>query len=106
MGNNQDETKNDFLPQGFIDSLKNVEIPGGLRESNRKYIKDALHSTGNENRATSIWRKRRISVPVPIAAGFMLLICLQVALQFTDFNKNTNKDISVVSSKTQNSICL
>ncbi len=106
MENNKDETKNESLPQGFVDSLKKVEIPEGLRESNRKYIKDALYSTGQKDRTTISWWKRRISIPVPIAAGFLLLICLQVALQFTNFNKNTNKDISVVSDKTQNSIGL
>jgi hypothetical protein len=106
MENNKDETKNDSLIRDFAESLQKAKIPEGLRESNRKYIKDALYSTEQKGRATMGWWKRRISIPVPIAAGFMLLICLQVTLQFTSFNANTNKTTSVVSDKTQNSIGL
>ena len=106
MENNKDETKNDSLIRDFAKSLQKAKIPEGLRESNRKYIKNALHSKGNENRATSIWWKRRVSIPVPIAAGFLLMICLQFALQFTNFNGITKKDVSVVFDKTQNSIGL
>ena len=106
MENNKDETKNDSLIRDFAESLQKANISEGLRESNRKYIKDALHSTEHKDRATMSWWKRRISIPAPIAAGFLLLICLQFALQFTNFNGITRKVVSVVSDKTQNSIGL
>lgn len=106
MENNKDETKNESLLQDFAESLKKLKIPEGLRESNRRYIKDALHSTGHENRATPSWWKRRVSIPLPIAAGFLLLICLQIALQFTNLKSYFKESQTVISDKTQNSIGL
>ena len=106
MENNKDETKKESLLQGFAESLKKLKIPEGLRESNRRYIKDALNSTGHENRPTKSWWKRRVSIPLPMAAGFLLLICLQVALQFTNLKSYFKVSQIVTSDKKQNSIGL
>jgi len=106
MENNKDQTKNESLLQNFAESLKNLKIPEGLRESNRRYIKDALYSTGHEKRAITSWWKRRVSIPLPIAAGFLLLICLQIALQFTNFKSYFKESQKAVSDKKQSSIGL
>jgi len=106
MKNNKDETKNESLFQKFAESLKNLKIPEGLRESNRRYIKDALHSTAYEKRATTSWWRRRVPIPLPIAAGFLLLICLQIALQFTNLKSYFTVSQTAISDKRQGSIGL
>ena len=106
MENNKDETKNELLFQDFVESLKKLKIPEGLRESNRRYIKDALYSTGHKNRSATSWWKRRVSIPLPIAAGFLLLICLQVALQFTNLKSYFKVSQKVASDKEQSLIGL
>lgn len=106
MENNKDETKNESLFQDFAESLKNLKIPEGLRESNRRYIEKALHSKAYENRASKNWWKKRVSIPLPIAAGFLLLICLQLALQFTNLKSYFTVSQTAISDKRQSSIGL
>ena len=65
-----------------------------------------MHSTGHENRETTSWWKRRVSIPLPIAAGFLLLICLQLALQFTNLKSYFTVSQTAISDKRQGSIGL
>ena len=82
MENNKDEKRNEALIREFSESLKELKTPEGLRDSNRRYIQDALCSTSAERGRTPGWLTKRISVPFPVAAGFLVIFCLQFALVF------------------------
>lgn len=86
MDNKKDELRNDALIREFVESSKRLRTPEGLRDSNRRRIEDALHSASTEG-STPGWLRRRISVPFPVAAGFLLIFCLQ--LTFQCFNVRT-----------------
>lgn len=82
MDNNNDEKRNEILIREFAESLKKLKTPEGLRNSNRRYIRDTLDSMSAERSKTPGWLSKRISVPFPVAAGFLVLFCLQCALVF------------------------
>ena len=82
MDNNKDKKRNEALIREFAESLKELKTPEGLRDSNRRYIRDALGSTSAERGKTPSWLSKRVSVPFPVAAGFLVLFCLQLALMF------------------------
>lgn len=81
MDSNSDDKRNEALIREFSESLKELKAPEGLRESNRRYIRDALCSANSEREKKTGWLNKRISVPFPVAAGFLLVFCLQLALQ-------------------------
>lgn len=87
MDNKKDEEKNEALIREFAESSKQLKLPGGLRDSNRRYIGNALFSVNAEKRKISDWLRKRISVPFPVAAGFLLIFCLQIT--FGSFNLTT-----------------
>ncbi|MHC4073782.1 MAG: hypothetical protein ACYTGS_17410, partial [Planctomycetota bacterium] len=78
MDNKKDEEKNEGLVREFAESSKQLKPPEGLRDSNRRYIGNVLHSVNAEKRKISGWLRKRISVPFPVAAGFLLIFCLQL----------------------------
>jgi hypothetical protein len=80
MDNNNDEKRNEITIREFAESLKKLKTPEGLRDSNRRYIRDALNTMSAEKDKTPGWLSKRISVPFPVAAGFLMLFCLQLAL--------------------------
>jgi len=80
MNNKKDEKKSEALIREFAESAKELKAPEELRDSNRRRIEDALHSAYAEERIPG-WLRKRISVPFPIAAGFLLIFCLQLTLQ-------------------------
>jgi hypothetical protein len=82
MENNKDEKRNEALIREFAESLKELKTPEGLRDSNRRYIQDALASTSAERGRAPGWLTKRISVPFPVAAGFLVIFCLELALVF------------------------
>lgn len=97
MDNKKNEERNEALIREFTKSSKKLKTPEGLRDSNRKYIRDALCSVRTEKRKTSGWLRRRISVPFPVAAGFLVIFCLQFILQFsnvTTYFKTSKQTIS------------
>ncbi len=79
MNNKKDEKRNDTLIRKFAESAKELKSPEGLRDSNRRCVADALHSANAEVK-TSGWLRKRIPVPFPVAAGFLLIFCLQLTL--------------------------
>lgn len=80
MNNKKDEKTDETLIRGFTELSRRLEAPAGLRESNRRRIEDVLHSAGAKAR-TRGWLRKSISVPFPVAAGFLLIFCLQLAFQ-------------------------
>ncbi len=100
MDNEKDETRNEALIREFADSSRELKTPEGLRDSNRKYINNALHSANTERRKTPGWLRKRISVPFPVAAGFLLIFCLQLTLQFINVPTYFKTSKPTVSDKT------
>ena len=84
----------------FSEPLKQIEIPTNLRQYNRAAIVRALeqHETGTI--ARSYW-KRRVSVPLPIAAAILLVIGLQVLIQIRSVVQSQRQPISTAQETTQ-----
>ena len=100
MNNKKDEKRNEALIREFAESAKGLKAPEGLRDSNRRRIEDALHSANAEGR-TPDWLRKRISVPFPVAAGFLLIFCLQLTLQFINLTTFFQTPKEAVSNKTE-----
>lgn len=100
MDNKKDEKGNEALIRQFTESSKELKTPEGLRDSNRRYIKDALYSVNAERKRTPGWLKKRISVPFPVAAGFLVIFCLQLTLQFINLTTYFKTSKPTVSDKT------
>ena len=64
-----------------LSGLKDLKIPPDLRASNQRNIEDALVETrGGRPRQGASWWHKRLSVPFPVAAGFMLVLGLSLIL--------------------------
>jgi hypothetical protein len=100
MNNKKDEKRNEALIREFAESSKELKTPEGLRDSNRKYIKDALYPVSAVKGKTPGWLRKRISVPFPVAAGFLLIFCLQLTLQFSNLTAYFKTSKQTVSDKT------
>ena len=100
MDNKKDEKRNEALIREFAESSKELKTPEGLRGSNRRYIKDALYSVNAERKRTPGWLRKRISVPFPVAAGFLVIFCLQLTLQFINLTTYFKTSKPIVSDKT------
>jgi len=100
MDNKKDENRNEALIREFEETSKGLKIPEGLRDSNRKYIKDALYSVNAEKRKTPGWLKKRVSIPFPVAAGFLVIFCLQLILQSFNLITYFKTSKPTVSDKT------
>ena len=100
MDNKKDEIKNEALIREFAKSSKELKTPEGLRASNRRYIRDAIYSAKADRRKTSGWLRKRISVPFPVAAGFLVVFCLQLTLQFINLTTYFKTSKPIVSDKT------
>lgn len=59
------------------DALNRLEVPKELRLLNRRCIEHAFETAANGKKA---WYQRRVSVPLPAAAGFLLFLGLQILL--------------------------
>lgn len=99
MNNKKDEKRNETLIREFAELSKELKSPEGLRDSNRRRIADALHSTNAQGR-TSGWLRKRISVPFPVAAGFLLIFCLQLTLACFNLTTHFRTPKEAVSNKT------
>jgi len=100
MDNNKDERRNEALIREFAESSKKLKTPEGLRDSNLRYIRDAIYSARAYRRKTSGWLRKRISVPFPVAAGFLVIFCLQLALQFINLTTYFKTSKPIISDKT------
>jgi hypothetical protein len=100
MDNNKDERRNEALIREFTESSKELKTPEGLRDSNLRYIRDAIYSARADRRKTSGWLRKRISVPFPVAAGFLVIFCLQLTLQFINLTTYFKTSKPIVSDKT------
>ncbi len=99
MNNKKNENRSETLIKEFAELSKGLKTPDGLRDSNRRHIEDALHSANAEGR-TSGWLRKRISVPFPVAAGFLLIFCLQLGLQCFNLRAYFKIPKSIVSNRT------
>lgn len=100
MDNKKNEERNEALIREFEKSSKELKTPERLRESNLRYIRNALYSARAEKRKTSGWLRKRISVPFPVAAGFLVIFCLQFILQFIYVTTDFKTSETTVSGKT------
>ncbi len=100
MDNKKDKEEDEALIREFAESSKELKTPKGLRDSNRKYINDAVYSANAERRKTPGWLRKRISVPFPVAAGFLVVFCLQLTLQFINLTTYFKTSKQTVSDKT------
>jgi hypothetical protein len=98
MNNKKDDKKNEALIREFAELSKGLEAPEGLRDSNRRRIEEALHSADAQAR-TPGWLGKRISVPFPVAACFLLIFCLQLTLQCFNLRAYFKTPKSVVSNR-------
>ncbi len=79
---NFEAKEEDSMIKATLSSLKDIKIPPNLRASNQRSIDEALAETCDSSRNKGIfWWHKRISIPLPIAAGFLLVFCLQLILQ-------------------------
>ncbi len=62
-------------------SLRDLKPPQGLREASRARLAEALANANGQARVVPIWR-RRIAVPFPVAALFMVSLLALSAMQF------------------------
>ena len=87
--------------KAFSEPLKQLEPPADLRQHNRAAIVRALeqHETGPIARL--YWWKRRISVPLPIAAAILLVIGLQVLFQIRSAMQSQHQPVSTAQETTQ-----
>ena len=100
MDKMKDEKRNEALIREFSESSKDIKTPEGLRALNRRCIRDALYSARADRRKTSGWLRKRISVPFPVAACFLLIFCLQLTLQFSNLTTYFKTTKQTVSGKT------
>ncbi len=100
MNKKKYEKRNEALIREFAESSKELTTPEGLRDSNRRYINDAVCSANAERRKTPVWLRKRISVPFPVAAGFLVIFCLQLTLQFINLTTYFKTSKPTVSDKT------
>jgi hypothetical protein len=100
MNNKKGEHRNEALIREFAETSKGLKTSEGLRESNRRYIKDALYSVSAGKRKTPGWLKKRISIPFPVAAGFLVIFCLQLILQSFNLITYFKESKPTVSNKT------
>ena len=105
---NFEAKEEDSMIKAALSSLKDIKIPPDLRASNQRSIDEALAETSDSSRSKGIfWWHKRISIPLPIAAGFLLVFCLQLILQ--SYNLTTYSQTpktTRVSDTMQNSIGL
>jgi len=100
MDNKQDEKRNEALIREFAKSSQELKTPEGLRDSNRRHINDAIYSANAERRKAPGWLRKRICVPFPVAAGFLVIFCLQLTLQFFNLTAFFQRPREAVANKT------
>jgi hypothetical protein len=101
MDSERNDQRDEALIREFAESLRELKTPEGLRDSNRRYIEHALHSAGAAPSKTPGWFTRRIAVPFPVAAGFLVVFCLQLVLQFFNLADRHKPSEPVLSDTTK-----
>ena len=98
------EKQDEELIHEFSEASRKIKIPDNLRDSNRKFIKEALNSTSIEKRETLSWFRKGIIIPYPVAAVFLLIFFLQLALGFVNLTGyfTTFEQQTVVSTNSGN----
>jgi hypothetical protein len=77
------EPDDDSALERALSSLKSIEPPLATRIQNRTAVAAALVSFMSANRRRHLpWWRRTISVPLPVAACFLLICALAVASRF------------------------
>ena len=63
--------------ENALSPLRGLKIPPTLRASNEQRIREALAERAERSERTGFWWwRRRISIPAPVAAGFLIAFCL------------------------------
>ena len=74
--------------ENALSPLRNLKIPPTLRASNKQRIRQALAERAERSERTGFWWwRRRISIPAPVAAGFLIVFCLLALLQLGRTNQ-------------------
>lgn len=98
MRNSEPQMKAEKLLEQFSRTLRRLDLPDSLRQKNRRRIEAALEAGPTEK--TTPWRRRRLSVPVPVAAGFLLLFGLELLLSGLYVKGRLGGDPPAVAAKT------
>lgn len=67
----------------FSQQARDVDVPCHLRQSNTARIRGALERAFSDGGQHTSWWRRRISVPLPVAAAVLLIVLLQLAFQLS-----------------------
>lgn len=67
----------------FGQQARGIEVPSRLRQANAARIRGALEKATARGQQGAPWWRRRISVPLPLAAAILLVVFLQLAFQLT-----------------------
>ena len=87
--NNQEpgDQREDSLIEESLSSLKALEIPSGLRDSNRQRIEQVLAEVSKAEVGLRYpWWRRRVVIPLPVAAGFIIAFGLLITGQIAQVN--------------------
>ena len=89
----EDET----IIEQFSQQARNVDVPRHLRQSNTARIRGALEQTasGRDRRVT--WWRRRVSIPLPVAAAILLVVLLQLAFLLAESRGNRQTESAAKS---------
>jgi len=80
MENSESKRQTDQKIEAFTRQARAISIPDTLRKSNEAAIQAALNGIEASPRPALPWWRRRVSVPLPVAAAILLIIALQVGL--------------------------
>ena len=81
-GDPANEKNEDQRIAGSLASLRRLARPEGLRKKSREAIRNALDMTENAAAEARLpWWKRRLAIPVPVAAGFIASLILLLYMQ-------------------------
>ena len=94
-----DEKADDLIRAGLA-PLKGVGMPAETRAATERRIRASLAGdTAGRVRLLRMWWWRRVSVPVPVAAGFVLFMVLLGMLQLWQWSHPRVVEGTVVASK-------
>ena len=78
------ELQEEAVLKKVLEPLKMLKIPAGLRKTNQERIQDSLNQKAKSFRVP--WWRRRIGVPLPAAAGFVIILGVLSLLQISRFD--------------------
>lgn len=72
----------------YTQNLQTLSVDKHAIDLAEKTLLQNIEFDDTKNRLRTSWWKRRVSIPVPIVAGFMLIVGLQIFLQLSQIKKS------------------